>query len=165
LRTTLEYTRLGCDAEVGVEKQPQKLTAADKKAIAGLEILGFQISLLDSLPLDEQLQLLDMTLSDIAELPTMADDLYLACRRGDTRRLEELLLEGYKVMPKLYDDLIDQRNRRWVPQVPSLTKKSGDTLVVVGALHLIGDRGLVALLEKEGLKIERYSPSAVVAMK
>ncbi|MFM8586583.1 MAG: TraB/GumN family protein [Gammaproteobacteria bacterium] len=165
LLTTLEYARLGFDAEVGVEKQLQKLAAADKKAIAGLETPEFQISLFDSLPLDEQLQLLDMTLSDIAEMPTMADDLYLAWRRGDTRRLEELLLEGYKAMPKLYDDLVDQRNRRWVPQVTSLTKKSGDTLVVVGALHLVGDRGLIALLEKEGLKIERYSPSAVVATK
>ncbi len=160
LLTTLEYARLGFDAEIGVEKQLQKLAAADKKTIAGLETPEFQISLFDSLPLDEQLQLLDMTLSDIAEMPAMADDLYLAWRSGDIRRLEALLLEGYKAMPKLYDDLVDQRNRRWVPQVTSLTKKSDDTLVVVGALHLVGDRGLITLLEKEGLKVERYSPPA-----
>ena len=163
LLTTLEYARLGFDAEVGVERQLQKLAAGDKKSIAGLETPEFQISLFDSLPLPEQLQLLDMTLSDIADMPTMADDLYLAWRTGDTRRLEDLLLEGYKAMPKLYDDLVDQRNRRWVPQVTSLTKKSGDTLVVVGALHLVGDRGLIALLEKEGLKVERHSPPAARA--
>ena len=75
------------------------------------------------------------------------------------RRLEALLLEGYEAMPKLYDDLVDQRNRRWIPQVKSLLSKENDTLVVVGALHLVGDRGLIALLKREGLKIERYTAS------
>jgi uncharacterized protein YbaP (TraB family) len=163
LLTTLEYARLGFDAEVGVEKQLQKLAAADAKAISGLETPEFQIGLFDSLPMDEQLQLLDMTLTDIAELPAMAEDLYLAWRRGDTQRLEAFLLEGYEAMPKLYDDLVDQRNRRWVPQIVSLSKARGDTLVVVGALHLVGDRGLIALLKKEGLKVKRYSPPAVRA--
>jgi uncharacterized protein YbaP (TraB family) len=159
LLTTLEYARLGFDAEVGVEKQLQKLAANDAKTIKGLETPEFQIGLFDSLPMEEQLQLLDMTLTDIAEMPAMADDLYGAWRRGDTQRLEELLLEGYKAMPKLYDDLVDQRNQRWVPQVKSLLSKENDTLVVVGALHLVGDRGLIALLKREGLKVERYTAS------
>lgn len=160
LLTTLEYARLGFDAEVGVEKQLQKLAAADAKTIKGLETPEFQIGLFDSLSIEEQLQLLDMTLTDIAKMPAMADDLYSAWRRGDTQRLEELLLEGYKAMPKLYDDLVDQRNRRWVPQVKSLLRKENDTLVVVGALHVVGDRGLIALLKREGLKVDRYTASS-----
>jgi uncharacterized protein YbaP (TraB family) len=159
LLTTLEYARLGFDAEVGVEKQLQTLAATDAKTIEGLETPEFQIALFDSLPIEEQLQLLDMTLTDIAEMPAMAEDLYSAWRRGDVQRLEALLLEGYEAMPKLYDDLVDQRNRRWIPQVKSLLSKENDTLVVVGALHLVGDRGLIALLRREGLKIERYTAS------
>jgi len=158
LLTTLEYSRLGFDPEVGVEKQLQQRAARDKKEIGGLETAEFQLGLLDSLPLDEQLQLLDMTVAELDEMPAMVDDLYAAWRSGDTKRLDDLLLEGYRETPKLYDDLVDRRNRNWVPQVKALLEREGDTLVVVGALHLVGERGLIALLEREGLPPRPYRP-------
>lgn len=156
--TSLGYARLGFDPEIGVEKQLQTLAAADRKKISGLETPEFQIALFDSLPMDEQLQLLDLTIAEINELPSMADELYGAWRRGDTQRLAKLLLDGYDEMPKLYADLVDRRNQRWVSQVKTLLEQPGDTLVVVGALHLVGDRGLIALLKREGLKVERFAP-------
>ncbi|MBM4212903.1 MAG: TraB/GumN family protein [Gammaproteobacteria bacterium] len=158
LLTTLEYARLGFDPELGVEKQLQQRAARDHKEIDGLERAKFQLSLLDSLPLTEQLQLLDLTLAELDDMPSMVDDLYAAWRSGDIRRLDELLLEGYRETPKLYDDLVDRRNRNWVPQVKALLERDEDTLVVVGALHLVGERGLIALLEREGLRPRPYRP-------
>jgi len=158
LLTTLEYARLGFDPELGVEKQLQQRAARDHKEIDGLERAKFQLSLLDSLPLTEQLQLLDLTLAELDDMPSMVDDLYAAWRSGDIRRLDELLLEGYRETPKLYDDLVDRRNRYWVPQVKALLERDEDTLVVVGALHLVGERGLIALLEREGLRPRPYRP-------
>lgn len=158
LLTTIEYARLGFDPELGVEKQLQQRAARDKKDIGGLETAKFQLSLLDSLPLDEQLQLLDLTLAELDDMPSMVDELYAAWRSGDVRRLDEFLLEGYRETPKLYDDLVDRRNRNWVPQVKALLERGEDTLVVVGALHLVGERGLIALLEREGLQPRPYRP-------
>ena len=132
--------------------------ARDKKDIGGLETAEFQLSLLDSLPLDEQLQLLDLTLAELDEMPSMVDELYAAWRSGDVRRLDEFLLEGYRETPKLYDDLVDRRNRNWVPQLKALLERGEDTLVVVGALHLVGERGLIALLVREGLQPRPYRP-------
>ncbi|MBM4230987.1 MAG: TraB/GumN family protein, partial [Gammaproteobacteria bacterium] len=100
LLTTLEYARLGFDPELGVEKQLQQRAARDHKEIDGLETAEFQLSLLDSLPLAEQLQLLDLTLAELDDMPSMVDDLYAAWRSGDIRRLDELLLEGYRETPK-----------------------------------------------------------------
>ncbi|MBM4239903.1 MAG: TraB/GumN family protein, partial [Gammaproteobacteria bacterium] len=100
----------------------------------------------------------DMTVAELDEMPAMVDDLYAAWRSGDTKRLDDLLLEGYRETPKLYDDLVDRRNRNWVPQVKALLEREGDTLVVVGALHLVGERGLIALLEREGLQPRPYRP-------
>jgi uncharacterized protein YbaP (TraB family) len=65
-------------------------------------------------------------------------------------------------MPRLYDDLVDRRNRNWVPRLKALLARTDDTLVVVGALHLVGDRGLIALLEREGLVVLPY-PGAPAA--
>lgn len=156
LLTSLEYARLGFDPEVGVEKQLQDLAARDRKPIAGLETPEFQIGLFDALPMDEQLQLLDMTLEDIGEMPDTVDELYAAWRAGDLRALDALLLEGYREMPRLYADLVERRNRNWIAPIKALLEQDGDTLVVVGALHLVGEQGVVAMLEREGLKPVRY---------
>lgn len=156
LLTSLEYARLGFDPEIGVEKQLQDLAARDRKPIAGLETPEFQIGLFDALPMDEQLQLLDMTLEDIGEMPDTVDELYAAWRAGDLRALDALLLEGYREMPRLYADLVERRNRNWIAPINALLEQDGDTLVVVGALHLVGEQGVVAMLEREGLKPVRY---------
>jgi len=156
LLTSLEYARLGFDPEIGVEKQLQDLAARDRKPIAGLETPEFQIGLFDALPMDEQLQLLDMTLEDIGEMPDTVDELYAAWRAGDLRALDALLLEGYREMPRLYADLVERRNRNWIAPIKALLKQDGDTLVVVGAVHLVGEQGVVAMLEREGLKPVRY---------
>ena len=156
LLTSLEYARLGFDPEIGVEKQLQDLAARDRKPIAGLETPEFQIGLFDALPMDEQLQLLDMTLEDIGEMPDTVDELYAAWRAGDLRALDALLLEGYREMPRLYADLVERRNRNWIAPIKALLEQDGDTLVVVGALHLVGEQGVVAMLEREGLKPVRY---------
>lgn len=156
LLTTLEYSRLGFDPAIGVEKQLQDRAARDRKSIVGLETPEFQIGLFDALPMAEQLQLLDMTVEEIDAMPGMVDDLYLAWRSGDVARLDALLLEGYRDMPGLYDDLVQKRNARWLPEVRKLLEREGNTLVVVGALHLVGDRGLIAMLEREGLRAQRF---------
>jgi len=156
LLTSLEYARLGFDPEIGVEKQLQDRAARDRKPIAGLETPEFQIGLFDALPMDEQLQLLDMTLEDIDEMPDTVDELYAAWRAGDLRALDALLLEGYREMPRLYADLVERRNRNWIAPIKALLERDGDTLVVVGALHLVGEQGVVAMLEREGLKPVRY---------
>ncbi len=156
LLTSLEYARLGFDPEIGVEKQLQDLAARDRKPIAGLETPEFQIGLFDALPMDEQLQLLDMTLEDIGEMPDTVDELYAAWRAGDLRALDALLLEGYREMPRLYADLVERRNRNWIAPIKALLEQDGDTFVVVGALHLVGEQGVVAMLEREGLKPVRY---------
>ena len=161
--TTLEYARLGFDPAVGVERQLQQRAAADAKPIAGLETPQFQLGLLDSLPLTSQLQLLDLTLDELAEMPAVVDTLYTAWRAGDLAVLEELLLAGYADTPQLYDALVDRRNRDWIPQLQSLLTRQEDSLVVVGALHLVGERGLLALLARAGIAVTPYRPTEPIA--
>jgi uncharacterized protein YbaP (TraB family) len=58
--------------------------------------------------------------------------------------------------PDLYRKLIVQRNRNWIPQIEKmLDGRKGDTLIVVGALHLPGKDGVVHLLQQDGYKVER----------
>ena len=55
----------------------------------------------------------------------------------------------------MYQALIVDRNRRWADQIEALLDDPQDYLVVVGALHLVGEDGLPAVLEARGVDIAR----------
>ena len=59
--------------------------------------------------------------------------------------------------PQSYKLLDVDRNNAWLPQIEKrLTgSTSNDTLVVVGALHLLGSDGVVEKLRARGYRVER----------
>ncbi len=92
------------------------------------------------------------------ELQAMAS----ICRTGDTSAFEALLAAPDYAAG--YARLLADRNRAWMNRlVPEVT--TGGAFVSVGAGHMIGDDGLVALLEAEGFTVQRLSaplpPAAV----
>ena len=49
--------------------------------------------------------------------------------------------------------ILDQRNIRWAEQLPKQLEK-GSNFIVVGALHLPGENGIINLLRKQGYKVK-----------
>lgn len=147
-------TQLGLDPQLGVEEQLKRRALADAKPITGLETLEFQLGLFDALSPAEQAELLDMTLEDTAGSSREIDRLTRAWRDGDEALLARLLLREYRRFPALFEPLVNGRNRDWVPQVEALLARPDDTLVVVGALHLVGEQGLISLLRRRGIVLE-----------
>ncbi|MGH8210953.1 MAG: TraB/GumN family protein, partial [Steroidobacteraceae bacterium] len=80
-----------------------------------------------------------------------------AWRAGDATQLAALLSDEYKSFPALYRVLVSDRNKRWVPQIEQLLKKKDNYFVVVGALHLVGDSGLLELIRRDGFKAEQLN--------
>jgi uncharacterized protein YbaP (TraB family) len=84
--------------------------------------------------------------------------LHAAWRNGDAQRVWDIAgAEMQARYPKLYQRINVQRNDAWLPRLESRLAAPGedDTLVVVGALHLLGDDGLVAKLRARGYQVER----------
>ncbi|MBS0389211.1 MAG: TraB/GumN family protein, partial [Proteobacteria bacterium] len=52
--------------------------------------------------------------------------------------------------PELMQQLTTERNRKWLPRIQALLDDDHDDMVIVGAMHLIGPDGLVALLRRRG---------------
>jgi len=69
--------------------------------------------------------------------------------------VEELLIEGFEEFPELFRKMVTDRNRSWLSPVEELIAGDRDAMVVVGALHLVGDGGLVALLREQGYTVEQ----------
>jgi hypothetical protein len=157
LLTQAGFARQGYTSAAGVEQQLTERARRDGKPISGLETAAMQIALLDGLDMNVQRQMLDLTLEEVQEMPQMLDELEDAWRAGDLQRLEALLLEGYRQMPELYTALLVERNRRWVSQIRAWPTTSPPRLVLVGALHLVGEQGLPALLQRAGYTVERLT--------
>jgi uncharacterized protein YbaP (TraB family) len=57
----------------------------------------------------------------------------------------------------LDDELVFARNRSWIPKLEELFRQD-DVLVVVGADHLLGSKGVPALLAQRGYHVTRLDP-------
>jgi uncharacterized protein YbaP (TraB family) len=147
-----QLTALGLDPDQGVEQYLLRLNAQDHKEVRGLETLADQLGVLDGLALDRQSKFLLMSLEDAADMPRQVDDMIGAWRKGDSARLATTLSDEFSDFPELYGPLIVSRNRNWAGQIEKLLDGEDDYLIVVGALHLVGDDSVIELLGKRGIK-------------
>jgi uncharacterized protein YbaP (TraB family) len=146
----LEYMHLGFDPSQGVEEQLVHRAQTDGKPIVGLETLSEELGGLEALSREDQLKLLDQTVSELKDSDAEMHSVLAAWRRGDAAALATLLGKEYRSFPALYRPLVTVRNQRWLPQIEQLLKGAGNTLVVVGALHLVGQEGMLELLRRDG---------------
>jgi uncharacterized protein len=149
----LAYEHEGYDPEQGVEEQLVRRAEKDGKPTAGLETMPEELSSLTELSSADQIRMLDQTVDDLKDIKSEMREVTNAWRHGDATRLAALLSTEYNAFPSLYKPLVSDRNKRWLPQVEELLKANDNSLVVVGALHLVGQGGLLELLRKKGYTI------------
>jgi uncharacterized protein YbaP (TraB family) len=152
----LELTQLGFEAGSGVDEQFAQRAQADHKPIVALETLEEQLGLFAHLSQDQQRRFLLYTLDDSEDAATQVDAVVDAWRHGDTTALERLLGESFTEFPEFYRLLTTDRNHRWMPTLLGLLHENQDYLVVVGALHLVGKDGVVALLRQSGYEVVQH---------
>ena len=145
----------GYDVQHGVEQIIQAEARKDGKSGCGLETLDGQLGMLDALPADLQKEILLQALDEAEDVDALIEPLLAAWRDGDEAGLEQSLEDDFEGYPELAEALIFERNERWAEQVSEMLRGDDDVLVVVGAMHLVGERGLPALLEERGFHVER----------
>ena len=151
-----EMAASGLKAELGLDRHLMARGAADGKPMAGLEDGLAQIALFDTLDAAQQQAMLAEALDDAGNGARMRG-LLDAWRSGDVavfwQQSGAPLAERH---PALYQAINVARNSDWLGQLPQwLAADQGTTLMVVGALHLAGDDGLVARLRADGHAVTR----------
>jgi uncharacterized protein len=150
----LQYMQLGFDPQQGVEQQLQHRAQTDGKPISGLETMDEQLGVLQGMSYPDQAKFLDMIVTEMQGVEGETQSVVSAWRNGDSAKLAALLSDEYKSFPALYQLLVSNRNKNWVPQIEKLLHGNQDYFVVVGALHLVGDGGLLELMRRDGFKAE-----------
>ena len=126
--------------------------------VVGLETLEEQLSFLEDMPEDQQLALLDQALLDYDQVTNVHDQMVEKYLKGNLQGLQveaENQLEQLDPATKDYfiSQGIDARNLRMLESLLPLLEKS-TVFVAVGALHLPGDSGLIALLRRQGYRLQ-----------
>ncbi len=138
----------------GVETVIER-TAPASAARRAFETPEQQIAILADTPQEAQVASLRQTLDELAEGPGAYDELVQAWAAGDIRTLETEALDPIReASPVLYRRLIVDRNTRWIETIKARMAGSGETVIVVGAGHLVGRDGLPARLRALGFKVE-----------
>ncbi|MFK8031651.1 MAG: TraB/GumN family protein [Gammaproteobacteria bacterium] len=153
--TQLQLGRLGFKAENGIELHFAKQAKRDAKSGSGLETIEEQLGILDALPIESQSQFLLESLVDMAELKEEGEHMIKAWKSGNAEQLHELFAEDLENNPDLHDALLIKRNMAWLPRIIDMTSQKDDYLVVVGALHLVGNEGVVELLRERGYTVRQ----------
>lgn len=154
----VEMTRQGLDPALGLDQHFATKAQASGKPTAGLETGAQQLAFLDSMDHDEQVQFLDEALGESDPANHELEQLHSAWRGGDVSTLWRVMAaEMKRGYPKLYRHMDIERNDAWLPKIEQRLKAPGhdDTLVVVGALHLLGNDGVVEKLRARGYRVER----------
>jgi uncharacterized protein YbaP (TraB family) len=154
--------RIGFDPMLGVEMHMMSKASSDGKPIDGFETIEEQLQFLDGMSLQAQRDMLLSTLTESAELSDMMDEMITAWRHGDVGLLASGMLADLEKLPELNKALVTDRNARWVDRIETLLDDKDDYLIIVGALHLVGDGGVPEQLRSKGHDVQQLSEPPTV---
>lgn len=159
----VELGKLGFDAAMGIDLHYQKKARQLGKPVLALETFAEQIELLSSDSPRVQEIGLKFALQYHAEAPEFIELLISAWAVGDAEGMYDASASDYERHPELtaqFERLLDQRNEKMAQQISQFLSATDKTyFVVIGALHMGGDKGLLALLgQKYDIHQIVYSP-------
>jgi uncharacterized protein len=151
----MQWQKAGFDPELGLDKHFYDQAQDSGKTVQGLETLDFQVSLFDGMTMPEQDHLLAETLKEIDTEQANMSKLMEAWKAGDAPTVERIVLSALRQEPQLYQRLLVDRNKVWIPKLEVLFTRKGHSFVVVGAAHLVGPDGLISMLRAKGYTVEQ----------
>lgn len=125
------------------------------KQTQGLETIQSQFAIFDDLPELQQRNMLRTVVNDADESEDAFLQLLNAWLDGD---IDNMLSDsGMMALPEVRKALLDDRNEKWAIALDEKLQKAGNKryFVGVGAAHLIGEKGMPALLKAAGYTVER----------
>jgi uncharacterized protein YbaP (TraB family) len=139
-----------------LDMQLQMRAGAAGKKIEGLETIQEQIDVFSEMSADEQRTMLEATLRELHASAKQIEAMIQAYLARDLAHLQKMADEHAPAEATLHakftQRLLTDRNRRMAERLRPLLKQ-GNTFIAVGAAHLPGRDGLLALLEHEGYRV------------
>ena len=154
--TVAKIVKMGYSPELGIDRYFMK-QARGKKEVQQLESMEEQMDLLLSFSDDDLM--LKHTLVSLDQLSQMITGLIDSWKSGDEKLLEKFMIADqvneFPEFEGVLKRLIYDRNVLMTIKIQQLLNENRDYFVVVGAGHLVGEKGIIALLKKNGVSVVR----------
>lgn len=158
----IEFRKLGYDPGHGIDLHYQSRALRDAKTVIPLETFEEQIDLLSGDPPDVQELGLNLSLQHLDEVAPFVEELITAWRTGDADGMYEASAADHQRHPALanqFERLLDHRNEKMAAKLRDLLNSKGTYFVVIGALHMGGEKGLINLLRRDySIQQVQHSP-------
>ncbi len=131
------------------ERELVSLAKKEKKEVIGLETLQEQMEIVSSIPVEEQIEDLKATTASLIRDYNEMLDAYL---NQDLKALEQTTKEN-ESFETIEAKLLTERNLRWVKSIAEMMQDNS-YFFAVGAMHLVGETGLINQLKMAGYTVE-----------
>lgn len=138
--------------QLGVEGFLFRRAKANGKSVGGLESFREHYGIISGLT-DKQAEL--ALLSTFVSATSHKDANLAAWRGGDVDAIARDESTLFSDLSWLHQRLIEDRNHNWIPKIEKLLHSGQIYFVVVGAGHMGGPQGLLALLKSRGYRVEQ----------
>ena len=145
----------GLSEELGVEEFLMKRAQANSKLVFGLESARGHMEIFSGLSDRQSEAMLLLMFMPTEKGSTQDGRLVDAWRKGDADTETRIFMDEFRDFPSLGERLLAARNRNWIPKIEQYLRSGQTYFVVVGAAHMGGPEGILALLRARGYKIEQ----------
>lgn len=153
--SVISIMKSGMDPAAGVDTILAVLAGLKQKPLSGLETPEEQMTALVHHPLDVQSAMLADTLDQLDDFARYIRAYLDAWMSGDATIIADTMVKDMADNKALYQALLVDRNKKWMPQLEAFIAKPQTTFVVVGAAHLVGEDGLVRMLRDKGYTVKK----------
>ncbi len=157
--SVMSLQKLGYDPKQGIDQHFLDAAKEKGKEVKELETVEFQLDLLSGFSDELQDLFVSATLEELNVLEKQMDQIFGAWKKGDAKEMEKITLtEGMAKKPEMAPfkvKMLDDRNVGMAKKVEEYLKTKDVYFVVMGSAHLVGEKGVVELLRKKGVKVEQ----------
>ena len=144
---------LSCPTQ-SYEETFMKMAKTENKEILGLETIQDQFGAMDKMGMKKQADIMLIKLvDDWADGKQKFKQLITDYKNQDVEALLEDMSKSKSMDSDFENDLLVTRNQNWIPKIQKITKEKS-TFFAVGAGHLGGKKGVIALLRDAGFTVK-----------
>ena len=144
-------TVLSCQPQ-SYEMELMGLASKQKSEVIGLETIEEQMAIFDSIPYVQQAQMLLAMIDSLPNAKSEFRELVDLYKKQDLPALYTLTMKSEFGMDGQDEVMLFKRNNAWIGRISKIIRQK-PTFIAVGAAHLGGERGVIALLRQQGYQL------------